>query len=464
MKSIIFLPFFIFAIVTARPQDVHEDKFDTLKEGVDETIKDISTALNSKTGAITIIGGSAFNLTADAAGAASNGLGQAANYLSNITLQSMENRLNSTEDAIKAHKIAMIHAIFNAKRSILNTLGGWKYGIHTGLGAVSNSLSNMYSTAMGQITIAANITSDITTNTIPNTLGTLTWNNFVSSISGAYNSTSDSLTSTGNALVTSMLGVKQQIHEALENFDSQESLEQLNNNVVLSLNSTLQGTATLGHTWGVFQAFDNIIEGIRNVSIGLGQFPVKVQTIYLGGKTEETIDGNRIKRNMESDEISIPLFPEDETTSEEEKTDDQEMDRIIPEEEVVDETTSGEEKTDDQEMDRIIPEEEVADETTSEEEKTDDQEKDRIKRNMDSDEEVGKDIHKKKERYDDYEIFSEGNDEDEEDERIRRSLEQVENLSMEELDDILENELKFWNALNDILTRQNRMIKTDVPK
>ena len=99
MKSIIyFLPFVIFAVVTdARPQDVHEDKFDTLQEGVDETIKDISTALSTKTGAITIIGGSAFNFTADAAGAASNGVGQAANYLSNITLQSMENRLNRFE-------------------------------------------------------------------------------------------------------------------------------------------------------------------------------------------------------------------------------------------------------------------------------------------------------------------------------------------------------------------------------
>ena len=177
----------------------------------------------------------------------------------------------------------MIHAIFNAKRQVLNTLGGVKYGIHTGLGQVQNSLSNMYSTAMGQITIAANITSDITTNTIPNTLGVLTWNNFVSSISGAYNSTSDSLTTTGNALVNSMLGVKQQIHEVLENFDSQESLQQVTNNVALSLNSTMQGTVTLGQTWGVFQAFDNIIDGIRNVSIGLGQFPVKVQSIYVGG-------------------------------------------------------------------------------------------------------------------------------------------------------------------------------------
>ena len=98
MKSIIFfLPFVIFAIVTARPQDVHEDKFDTLQEGVDETIKDISTALNTKTGAITFIGGSAFNFTADAAGAASNGVGLAGSYLGNITLESMETKLNRFE-------------------------------------------------------------------------------------------------------------------------------------------------------------------------------------------------------------------------------------------------------------------------------------------------------------------------------------------------------------------------------
>ena len=106
-----------------------------------------------------------------------------------------------------------------------------------------------------------------------------------------------------------------------------------------------------------------------------------------------------------------------------------------------------------------------AEETIDTEEGTDDQEVDRTKRNMDS-EETREETPKKKEKYDDYEIFSEENengDEDEE-ERIKRSLEQVENLSMEELDEILENELKFWNALNDVLTRQNRMIKTDVPK
>jgi len=436
MKSIFFLPFVIFAIVTARPQDVHEDKFDTLQEGVDETIKDIKTALDTKTGAITFIGGSAFNFTADAAGAASNGVGLAGSYLGNITLESMETKLNSSEDALKAYKVAIIHAIFNAKRTMLNTLGGWKYGIHTGLGAVSNSLANMYSTALGQITIAANITSDITTNTIPNTLGVLTWNNFVSSISGAYNSTSDSLTSTGNALVAQLLGVKQNIHEVLENFNSQESLEVLTNNVVLSLNTTLQGTATLGQNWGVFEAFDNIIGGIKNVSIGLGQFPNKVQSLretYLGAA--ETVQEPRS----------------------EEGTDDQEEDRIKRSMEVDEAAEDIPEKKD------LFTPEETADGVISEE-GTDDLEEDRLKRSMESDESE-EDIPEKKEKFDDYEIFSDVNDEEEdEEERLRRSIEEVENLSMEELDEILQNELKFWNALNDVLTRQNRMIKTDVPK
>merc|ERR1712061_395114 len=233
--------------------------------------------------------------------------------------------------------------------------------------------------------------------------------------------------------VNSMLGVKQQIHEVLENFDSQESLQQVTNNVVLSLNSTLQGTATLGQTWGVFQAFDNIIDGIRNVSIGLGQFPVKVQSIYVGaeeiidgadsedGKNDQEMEEDRPKRSMELEKTIIPF--------------DANYEKNLFK----------------------------AEESIDTEEGTDDQEVDRTKRNMDS-EDTREETPKKKEKYDDYEIFSEENEDEDEEERIKRSLEQVENLSMEELDEILENELKFWNALNDVLTRQNRMIKTDVPK
>ena len=48
--------------------------------------------------------------------------------------------------------------------------------------------------------------------------------------------------------------------------------------------------------------------------------------------------------------------------------------------------------------------------------------------------------------------------------RVERNAEPLPDLSMEEIDEILKTELKFWNALNDVLTRENRMFKYDVPK
>ena len=53
--------------------------------------KDISSVVNSKTGALVFIGGNAFNYTVDAAGTVSSGLGQAGNFINGITIEGMEN-------------------------------------------------------------------------------------------------------------------------------------------------------------------------------------------------------------------------------------------------------------------------------------------------------------------------------------------------------------------------------------
>ena len=45
------------------------------------------------------------------------------------------------------------------------------------------------------------------------------------------------------------------------------------------------GISGLGATWGVFEAFDNIMGGIRNVSIGMAVIPQKVQ-LFLTGKVD----------------------------------------------------------------------------------------------------------------------------------------------------------------------------------
>ena len=66
-------------------------------------------------------------------------------------------------------------------------------------------------------------------------------------------------------------------------------------------------------------------------------------------------------------------------------------------------------------------------------------------------------------KYEDYEIFAEDSDE-KNFQREGRSIDSIEDIPMEELDTILKKELEFWNTVNDIFKRQNRMIKNDVPK
>ena len=66
-------------------------------------------------------------------------------------------------------------------------------------------------------------------------------------------------------------------------------------------------------------------------------------------------------------------------------------------------------------------------------------------------------------KYEDYEIFAEDSDE-KNFERERRSIDSIEDIPMEELDTILKKELEFWNTVDDIFKRQNRMIITNVPK
>jgi len=391
--KVILLPFLVMGIVNARPQDTLENKFDTLQEGVETLTKDLSNVVESKTGALTFIGGTTFNWTVDAAGAASEGIGQASNYVGSISLQGIEGGLNDTESAILVQKVAMIQKLFNAKRRVLQTLGLWKAQVNAGLNAFANNLSNLYTSSLGSISVAVNTTTTIVTETIPTTF---TWNNTINSIGGAYNATAASITATGSDLITALLGVKQQMHETLENFDSQEALVQQTNNIALKLNATMNGISDISEAWGVFDAFDNIMGGIHGISVGVGKVPLKIKTYLTGTEDEET----------EVATTEPPLdIDEDETERMEGKQDtfDVEYKRITNALEYVPITDT---------LEDIPITEGIA----------------------------------------------------EEDFRMRRNAEPLPDLSMEEIDEILKTELKFWNALNDVLTRENRMFKYDVPK
>jgi len=362
MKTLFLFPLLLIGIAVARPQEgaVNED-FETLTDGVEQLGKDISKVVNSKTGALVFIGGNAFNYTVDAAGTVSSGLGQAGTFINGITLEGLENGTISAEDAIKIKKIAMIQSLFNAKRQVITTLHAMGTGIHEGFGQFSDSLANLYSLSLGQINLAVNTTSIFTFQTIPTTFA---WDNIINSLGGTWNATSTSVVNTADSLIGTLLSVKEQMHNTLENFDSQESLSHHTNTIADKVNATMIGISGFGAQLGVFDAFDNIMGGVRNVSMGLAVIPEKV-SLFMKPKP------------VESEEVEEKDLAES--------------------------------------------------------------------------------------KYDDYEIFAE--DSDEKDfERERRSIDSIEDIPMEELDTILKKELEFWNTVDDIFKRQNRMIITNVPK
>merc|ERR1712029_164158 len=175
-----------------------------------------------------------------------------------------------------------------------------------GFDQISNSLANLYNLSMSQINIAVNTTTIFTTETIPNTI---TWNNIVSSINGAWDATSNSVVTTADSLITTLLSVKEQMHNTLESFDSQEALSHQTNVIADKVNATMVGISGLGATWGVFEAFDNIMGGIRNVSIGMAVIPQKVQLFLTANKTKE------IEESVETDSEfeDYELFANEET-------------------------------------------------------------------------------------------------------------------------------------------------------
>ena len=101
-----------------------------------------------------------------------------------------------------------------------------------------------------------------------------------SSLGGTWNATSNSVVNTADSLIGTLLSVKEQMHNTLENFDSQESLSHHTNTIADKLNATMIGISGYGAQLGVFDALDNIMGGVRNVSMGLAVIPEKVSLFF----------------------------------------------------------------------------------------------------------------------------------------------------------------------------------------
>jgi len=101
MKSLIFLS--ILSLTLALPQN------GDLREVLKEASEDIANAVMTKTGALNFMGGAAMDVTLNLTNSA----------LDTISDIDFEGALNDTEISIKEQKIAMIEALFDAKRQVI---------------------------------------------------------------------------------------------------------------------------------------------------------------------------------------------------------------------------------------------------------------------------------------------------------------------------------------------------------
>ena len=88
------------------------------------------------------------------------------------------------------------------------------------------------------------------------------------------------------------------MHNTLENFDSEESLSYQTNTIADKLNATLIGISGFGAQLGVFDALDNILGGVRNVSMGLAVIPEKVSLFLTGRKFKMLLELSCCKKRQ----------------------------------------------------------------------------------------------------------------------------------------------------------------------
>ena len=185
------------------------------------------------------------------------------------------------------------------------------------------TLIQLYNEAIIQISLAKNITinaiASLTVDNIVQGIQTAQ-NQTITGINDMLNQTMTSIQATGQSLIYSLLGAKQQMHEFLENFNSQEVLHDQTINVALTLNATLAGTENLAAEFGVFDAVDNIIHGFGQIPNKINGFIQKWWTSFFSQaeidaleteietemeemetekETEETEELERPKRHLE---------------------------------------------------------------------------------------------------------------------------------------------------------------------
>ena len=90
-------------------------------------------------------------------------------------------------------------------------------------------------------------------------------------IADTYDATNDAIQETGQALIYAMLGVKQQLHEIAENFDSHQGVNSGIANIGITINASLSTAEDFAASTGVFNAMDDIVQSIATMPLKINR-------------------------------------------------------------------------------------------------------------------------------------------------------------------------------------------------
>ncbi len=294
---------------------------DTFSEVIDHVSKDLTRVAESKAALVNLIAKTAVNAAADVGvsmGASAVGVGNT--VVRTVSADNIEAAINSTEDAIKDSKVAMIESVFDAKRQLIRGLQGIPTQINGLLETTINSnmsitivnflnetianLNNAIETTQASIgvskAIVADMVAQVTIENAHNAAQTTIDNaqngidNILTAVNDVIVSTGNAVQSTGQAMLETLVSTKEELAEALSAFDSQATIHEGKVNLAMTLNASLQGAENYAEQAGVFDAIDGVVHGIANV-------PSKINTL-LAIETEDVEDSKKEMAHLDKAE------------------------------------------------------------------------------------------------------------------------------------------------------------------
>jgi len=217
----------------------------------------------------------------------------------------IEAAVNATEDTIKNEKVAMIEQIFDLKRQALRALESFKQQYAASLNAfvnasVTNVLHAVSSAQTGIVlskTAVFNLTNAMTLENIQAVLADAQENaeevvanaqeaviNATQQIGDALEDSAQLIQDTGNDVLASIVDIKQDLHDAAEEFDSHQAFHNGTVNLGVAINASIHGFQESVDNFGVFDALDDMVQTV------VGGVPEKINSLILPIGNEEEVE------------------------------------------------------------------------------------------------------------------------------------------------------------------------------